>query len=70
MSTAVIIPSTVAGIAIAGFLFLCIFIYCSCIRKSNQKDKIYSMMEEAKLEDEVVIIEETKQEFESDEEED
>lgn len=57
-----------AGIAIAAILFLCIFVYCNCIRKTAQKDKIYASMDEARLEDDVVIVEEKEAEDESDDE--
>lgn len=66
-STVLFIPAYIAAIVILGALVFMCFVYCNCIRKTNSKDKIYSMMEEAKLDNDAVIVEGKESDDESEE---
>jgi len=64
------VSSTVAGIVIAAaLLFLC-FVYFYCIRKNNAKNKLVVLMDEAKLDDDVEIVDEAKDDEDWGDEED
>ena len=63
------VPSGVlAVLVLLGLCFLCM-VYCCCIKASTSKNKIYEMMEEAKLDinKEDLVEEESEDEDEGDE---
>jgi hypothetical protein len=49
--------------------FLC-FIYFSCIRKTNAKDKIYALMEEAQLDEDVIVEQKADDDQDDDDDDD